>query len=90
MNLVIHGQGCVLCVYAEAISLAALGEVSIRRASHVEPDSAGRWWANLTPVDGPVLGPFDLRSEALAAEADWLDGWLTQSRRDDASPPNPS
>ena len=30
----------------------------IRRASHVEPDEAGRWWADLSPVGGPRLGPF--------------------------------
>ncbi len=32
-----------------------------------------RWWADLTPLpDGPVLGPFDTRDEALAAEIQWL------------------
>jgi hypothetical protein len=44
----------------------------IRRASHVEADKAGRWFADLSPVAGPVLGPFDRRSEALAAEHEWL------------------
>lgn len=33
----------------------------------------GTWWADLTPVEGPVLGPFTKRSEALAAEAEWLE-----------------
>ncbi len=32
-----------------------------------------RWWADLTPVDGPVLGPFVTNNEALAAELKWLD-----------------
>jgi hypothetical protein len=33
------------------------------------------------PVDGPVLGPFDLRSEALEAEQVWLaKNWLVTSR----------
>ena len=31
------------------------------------------WWADLTPVDGPVFGPFDTNNEALAAELKWLD-----------------
>lgn len=31
------------------------------------------WWADLTPVDGPVFGPFDTNTEALAAELQWLD-----------------
>lgn len=31
-----------------------------------------RWWADLLPVDGPVLGPFDTREIALDEEAKWL------------------
>lgn len=31
-----------------------------------------KWWADLLPVDGPVLGPFDTNTEALAAEVVWL------------------
>ena len=56
-------------IYAEAIDLAALGRPAIARASHVEPD-ARRPLARrpARPVGGPVLGPFDRRSEALAAE----------------------
>ena len=55
------------------------------RASQVEPDQQGRWWADMGPVNGPRLGPYDLRSEALVAEAAWLDemfarhGWDTDS-----------
>ena len=79
MNLVIDPLGTVRCVYGEAIPLADLGDLTIRRASHVEPDEAGRWWADLTPVGGPVLGPFDRRSAALEAEAAWLDDWLARS-----------
>lgn len=30
------------------------------------------WWADMLPVNGPVLGPFDKHSEALAAEVEWL------------------
>ena len=52
-------------------------EPSITRASHVEPDQQGRWLADLTPVAGPVLGPFERRSEALEAEQSWLaEHWL--------------
>ena len=77
MDLVIDPDGVVRCVYGEAISLGELGQVSIRRASHVEPDAEGKWWADLAPVGGPVLGPFDRRGEALAAEQAWLETWLT-------------
>jgi len=30
------------------------------------------WWADLTPVGGPVLGPFDMRDDALIEEKAWL------------------
>jgi len=52
-------------------SLLAIGEAQIRRASFVEPTGT-QWLADLSPVDGPLLGPFDKRSQALAAEAAWL------------------
>ena len=76
MLLVVEPGGRVRCRYGEAIDLAALGALSVRRASHVEPDGAGAWWADLAPAGGPRLGPYRLRSEALRAEADWLDEHL--------------
>ena len=72
MDLVIDPTGSVRCLYGEAIELATLGPMVIARASHVEPDSAGQWHANMSPVAGPSLGPFESRSAALFAEADWL------------------
>ena len=78
MELLVAPHGGVRAVYSETIDLAALGQLWIRRASRVEPDGAGRWWADLTPVAGPVLGPFPRRGQALAAEAAWLHKfWLT-------------
>jgi hypothetical protein len=76
MQMVIDPQGGIRCLYGEAIDLAALGTLSIQRASHVEPDAEGQWWADLAPVGGPVLGPFDRRSAALAAESQWLEAHL--------------
>ena len=77
MKLIIQKQGTVRCLYGETIPLATLGKLSIERGSHVEPDRAGRWFADLAPVQGPRLGPFAVRSEALQAEADWLAAhWL--------------
>ena len=77
MHLVIAPGGNLRCVYGEAIDLAALGSPAITRASHVEPDPQGRWLADLSPITGPTLGPFLLRSEALAAERLWLEThWL--------------
>lgn len=31
-----------------------------------------KWWADMQPVGGPVLGPFDTRDEALEKEVEWL------------------
>jgi hypothetical protein len=77
MDLIIGPTGQVRCVYDETIDLAALGQPVIRRASHVEPDADGRWSADLHPMGGPILGPFDHRSEALTAESAWLHAhWL--------------
>jgi hypothetical protein len=77
MRLVIEPGGRVRCLYGEAVDLASLGVLTIRRASHVEPDRDGAWWADLSPVGGPRLGPFVRRSLALAAEETWLeDNWL--------------
>ena len=78
MQLVIQPDGSLKCVYGEAIDLHLLGQVSISRGSNVEPDSNGQWLADLSPVSGPVLGPFVHRSEALAAEIAWLEAhWLS-------------
>ena len=52
--------------------LLELGEGRIVRASHVEPDGT-LWSADLSPVGGPTLGPFQLRQEALDAERTWLE-----------------
>jgi hypothetical protein len=77
MQLLIDSVGGVRCIYGEAIELRSLGELSIARGSHVEPDALGKWWADLSPVAGPKLGPFANRSLALAAEVAWLERhWL--------------
>ncbi len=70
MDLFIAPDGSALAIYAEAIDLRTLGTTTITRASHVEPDDSGQWFADI--VDGPQLGPFTRRSEALAAEVAWL------------------
>jgi hypothetical protein len=77
MELVISPGGTVRAVYSEEIELDTLGPVVITRASRVEPDERGCWLADLSPVVGPVLGPFRRRSEALEAELTWLvTNWL--------------
>ena len=66
MQLVIDAAGSIRCLYDEAIDLAALGSLSIRRASHVEPDESGQWFADLAPVGGPVV---DAQAEDVEPEA---------------------
>ena len=73
MTLLVGREGTIRCMYAEVLDLAAIGCLRITRASHVEPDGTGRWWVDITPAGGPVLGPFDRRSHALAAERRWLE-----------------
>ncbi len=77
MQIVIDPRGIARCIYDETIPLPALGRMKIRRGSHVEPVDGGKWIADLSPVDGPTLGPFVFRSKALAAERRWLErNWL--------------
>ena len=78
MQLVIDPAGVVRCLYDETLPLAELGRLTIARGSHVEPTAAGQWTADLSPVGGPLIGPFATRSAALAAERDWLEQhWLS-------------
>jgi hypothetical protein len=77
MDLVVTPAGTVRAIYGEMLDLTVFGPAAIQRASHVEPDAQGRWWADLGPVAGPVVGPFAVRSEALDAEINWLTAnWL--------------
>ena len=73
MNLIVKPNGTVACLYDEALDLARIGQLTIARASHVEPDESGQWTADLSPANGPVLGPFRTRTEALQAEHIWLE-----------------
>ncbi len=80
MQLVITPAGTVRTLYDETIDLALFGQLIIARGSHVEPDAHGRWFADLAPVHGPKLGPYSCRSQALAAEREWLElHWLAGS-----------
>ena len=73
MNINITVTGEVRFIYADDLQpLLELGSPQVRRASHVEPNKDGRWTADMSPVCGPLIGPFTLRSEALAAEVNWL------------------
>ena len=86
MQLLIQPDGAVRCLYGEEFNLKVLGRLSIRRGSHVEPTGNGQWTADMSPVNGPVLGPFRVRSDALTAEREWLEcHWLAPVASDTAS-----
>ena len=81
MQLVVQPGGTVNCLYGEELDLPQLGTLLIARGSHVEPTAAGQWTADMSPVTGPVLGPFPSRSDALTAERQWLEThWLPKAR----------
>jgi len=73
LELVIQPAGTIRCLYSEELNLQQLGQLSIQRGSHVEPTANGQWTVDLSPVKGPLLGPFAQRSAALRAEQFWLE-----------------
>ena len=79
MQVVVGADGVAWRIYDEALDLHEIGKVQITRASHVEPDAAGCWWADMRPSGGPVLGPFKNRSEAFER------GWLMAAGRPQAT-----
>ena len=54
MQLIIDPVGTVRYVYDETVDLAAMGNLHVKRASHVEPNAHGRWTADLGPVGSPT------------------------------------
>ena len=77
MQIVITTDGTVRSIYYDQLELQTLGKLTIRRGSHVEPTPAGDWLVDLSPVNGPLLGPYGKRHKALDAEIEWLEThWL--------------
>lgn len=75
MSITITPDGNIRFIWDDSLAeLVSAGIPTVSRASHVEANASGEWLADLAPVAGPVLGPFPLRSEALAAERRWLEG----------------
>ncbi len=58
-------------IYPNAMGCSR-GRLAIARASDMETDRQGFWWADIGPVWGPLLGSYGSRSEAVAAERMWL------------------
>ena len=68
-------NGQIKAIYDDALTaLMPEAEVTIKRASHVEPHELyGGWYADMRPVDGPVMVGFFTRQQALDAERDYLN-----------------
>lgn len=79
VTLVIEPDGDrLITTYTEEINLNEVGHVrSIKRASQVEPGSDNLWYADMAPLGGPKIGPFERRSDALAMELAWLAAWMS-------------
>lgn len=86
-SFLIRGR-TITAIYDDALRDFFGGDVKITRASRVEPTPAGKWIADMSPAikqfniecDNPILGPFDLRADALTAEQDWLKDKLFGDR----------
>jgi hypothetical protein len=75
-EIIVAPNGMLRFIYDDDIAslLQDVGALSIARASHVEPlPDGGGWTADMSPVNGPVLGPFPSRIEALDEEVCWLN-----------------
>jgi hypothetical protein len=80
--MIFDTNGSVRCLYSDALELDRIGRLTISRGSHVEPTPDGQWTADMSPVCGPVLGPYRSRRDALAAEVGWLEAnWLATDSR---------
>ena len=73
MDIIISPKGQIRYIYNDdLLGLAEQGTATVRRASHVEPCEGG-WQADMSPVNGPVLGPYKRRADALRHEVEWLE-----------------
>jgi hypothetical protein len=75
-EIIVAPNGMLRFIYDDDLAsmLQDIGTLSIKRASHVEPDPEhGGWTADMSPVGGSILGPFLTRAEALTQEAYWLN-----------------
>jgi len=73
--LSISEDGTLSCLYNEVLDLRELGASNTRRASNVEWDNTSQQWV-VTLANGEVLGGWPKRSEAIAAEVDYLNGLI--------------
>ncbi len=80
-RLAISADGDLLAIYNDDLrELINQGHAEIVRASHVEPcqctEHEGRGLWSVQMVNGPLLGCFSSRDDALAAETEYLAAQL--------------
>lgn len=77
MKITFEVDGRIKFIYDDTAAEVAqeVGSLTIKRASHVEPCPSDNrlWQADMSPVGGPLLGPFRTREAALESERHWLD-----------------
>ena len=77
LHVTVKPDGTIAAIHDDVLAdLYEEGKTEVKRASHVEPVDGGEqvnWVADMSPVGGPKLGPYRLRSEALGAEKTWLE-----------------
>lgn len=73
MHILVTNSGSIQFIHSDELfnALKDIGTPSIRRASNVEPTDDSLWTATMR--DGVIIGPFDSRTEALAAEVALLE-----------------
>ena len=88
VQIAVRPDGTAEYIYDEEVHMDTLGKAVLRRASHVEPGADLAWFADMAPSGGPVLGPFQKRSDAIAAEIEWLKANVISQKGVHASPSN--
>jgi hypothetical protein len=73
IRLKIDKKGVITTIYDDRlVNLMALGKTQTHRVSDVEPMLDGSGWVAIIR-NGPDLGVFKLRQQALDAEVDYLE-----------------
>lgn len=74
MKVTFEVDGRIKFIYDDSVAevVKEVGQLTIKRASHVEPTPGGEWVADMAPVGGPLLGPYPTRERALYEERYWL------------------
>lgn len=76
VDIFIHPDGTIRYLFYDVLRpLLDCGKSTVSRASHIDMhlvDDQWKWFADLSPVSGPNLGPFLDRDDAITAEVSWL------------------